>query len=273
MTPHQLPNLDDFSTKFCAALRESGCEKTFATKWGLHDINEIHEILEHNIQGGYTSHHKAIMATPPSHSALTIGPGMGFCVFLLSEIYPAVFVAEPDSQNASLIQEMSPYYRTKTNQAASDKVKVFNAGISLSSDALKYWEAKRKIRETRRAKGNILNFVIDKTTALKEELHDQVSRLYLHKVLSSLSISDSFENILGEVLEFLDRDGVLTWSEPKYIFSEVLQINAGQTLEETVRNIFDHHGLHVTFEDYEISSKIGNDNHIETWTMLIGRRS
>ena len=270
MSQHQLPDLHNFSSKFCAAISKSSSEEAFLTKWGLKNLSEVYDVLHNNIQGGYDSHQKLILSTPPSDSVLTIGPGMGFCVFLLSELYDSVFVAEPDSENSCLIKDIATHYITDKNQRAGDRVKLFNAGISLSEESIKYWDAKRRAMEKRNLKGNILNFVIENANELRGEFHEKVSRIYLHKVLSSLSISDSFENLLHEVLFFLAGHGVITWAEPSYIFFDILEVNGEDALRDKVRALFESHGLQAAQENYEISSKIKENTHLETWTLLKG---
>ncbi|OAD24142.1 hypothetical protein THIOM_000010 [Candidatus Thiomargarita nelsonii] len=262
------PKLDEFSNKLCSAIKNSGNERSFVTKWGLKSLSDVYDILNNNIQGGYDSHKHLILSTAPSDSVLTIGPGMGFCVFLLSELYDSVFVAEPDEENCDLIQSISTHYITDKNKSAGDIVNIFNAGLSITDEAIKYWDIKRNQMKKRNVNGSILNFVIKGASELKDIFHNKVSRIYLHKVLSSLSISNSFENIVSEVVFFLKEDGVITWAEPDYIFNDIILVDGQGTITNTLKPLFNNKGINFNMMSYKVQSRFSGNSVVENWDIL-----
>jgi hypothetical protein len=268
----KFPELDKFYNKFCSAIYNSGMEQNFMTKWGLKSLADVYDILSNNIQGGYASHKHSILSIPPSGSILTIGPGIGFCVFLLSELYDSVFVIEPDSENCQLINSISKHYRTDKDKLVGDFVQVFHAGISITDEAIEYWNAKRSRMTKSKVGGSILNFVIQGASELKEVFHEEVSSIYLHKVLSSLSISCRFEDIIFEIAPLLEENGAITWAEPDYIFNDILQVD-GLDPTGRLKSLFNNWGLDFNVMNYKVSSKVRGNDFVETWTLLKVRRS
>jgi hypothetical protein len=192
---------------------------------------------------------------------------MGFCVFLLSELYDSVFVAEPDGENCCLIKSISKHYITERNKKANDVVKIFHAGISITDEAVRYWDAKRGQMKKRNIKGSILNFVIKGAGELKDIFHEKVSRIYLHKILSSLSISNSFENIISETILFLKDDGVISWAEPDYIFNDILKVNGQDAITSKLKSLFNNE-IDFNAMNYKVSSRINEKIVVENWTLL-----
>ena len=267
MCKMKLPDLDKFSDKFFSAIKKSGEEQSFLTKWGIKDLSAVYDILRNNIQGGYNSHKHSILSTMPSCSVLTIGPGMGFCVFLLCELYGSVFVAEPDIENCCIINNISKHYLTESNNKANDVMRIYHAGLSITDEAIRYWNDQRTNMKKRNIKGCILNFVIKGAEELKDIFHDKVSRIYLHKVLSSLSISNSFENVISETALFLKDNGVISWAEPDYIFNDILQVNGQNAMISRLRSLFNNE-IDFNVINYMVSSKINGNTMVENWVLL-----
>ena len=262
------PGLEEFYDRFVHAVKGSGKERDFILKWGLQALPEVHDILSNNVQGGYDSHRQSMLAVPVGGSVLTIGPGMGFCVFLLSEIYDFVFTAEPDEESCVLLEAISEHYITNKNRKASETVKIYHAGINITGDAVNYWETKRRLMKKRNVKGSILNFDIKGAGELRDTFREKVSRVYLHKVLSSLSIACTFEDVIAEITLLLDGKGVITWSEPSYIFTDILQVEPPDRIESKLKSIFDKHNMNVDIVEYEVSNRDGESSLTEKWTLI-----
>ncbi|UCH96076.1 MAG: hypothetical protein JSV88_04280, partial [Candidatus Aminicenantes bacterium] len=212
MNKTYFPKLDIFYDKFCKAVTRSGNERHFLKKWGLDCLSDIYHILSSNIQGGYDSHKQTMLASSINGSVLNLGPGMGFCVFLLTDLFEQVLVAEPDGENCLLLNSIANHYETHKGKKANEIVKVYHAGISITDEAINYWKAKQELMKKRKLKGSILNFSIEGASELRDIFHEKVSRVYLHKVLSSLSISTGFETVISECRLFLKDRGEITWS-------------------------------------------------------------
>ena len=135
MSAIYFPGLDEFHRNFCSAVTQSGKERDFTKKWGLHRLDDVYPLLSNNIQGGYESHRRTMLAAPVSGPVLNIGPGMGFCVFLLSELFDTVFVAEPDKENCTLLNNIAHHYETRKNKKADEIVTVYHAGLSITHGA------------------------------------------------------------------------------------------------------------------------------------------
>lgn len=268
--PH-FPGLDEFYNKFCTAVSQSGEEQRFLTKWGLNALSDVYNILSNNVQGGYESHRHSMLSIPINGSlcslgsVLSIGPGMGFCGFLLSELYDTVIVAEPDGENCALLEHISDHYITHKNKNAGQSMKILHAGLSITAEAVTYWKTKQQLMKKRHLKGSILNFDIRGAAELGEVFHEKVSRIYLHKVLSSFSISGSFENIVTACASFLADEGVLTWSEPGYIFKDILasQVGSEETLAHVIKPVFEKNHLELDMMDYQVA---------EEWTLLNAKK-
>lgn len=272
MSVNQFPGMDEFYENFCTALRESGAEQEFLTKWGQENLSDVYTILSNNVQGGYDSHKQSMLAAPTGGSVLNIGPGMGFCVFLLSRLFDSVFVAEPDRESCSLIEKVSGHFQVNENRNASDVVTVFHAGLSISDDAVRYWDTKQELMKKRKLKGSILNFDIKGARELETVFDGKVSRIYLHKVLSSLSIADGFENIISQCVFFLEEGGVLTWSEPRYIFEDILNPEGGGDLRDILTRVFDKLNMRFEIIDYMVSNIDGDTVLEEKWTLIKVKR-
>lgn len=272
MSEVHFPALDDFYERFRAAIKESGSEQRFLDKWGIRALSDVYDILKNNVQGGYDSHKNLILSTPPSDSILTVGPGMGFCVFLLAELHESVFVAEPDEENCRLIEDLSTHYVTSDGRRGNDAVKVFHAGISITDNAIKYWDLKRSQMKSRNVKGSILNFTISGADDLKSIFDQRVSRIYLHKVLSSLSISSSFENLLMELITLLKKDGTVTWAEPDYIFEDILSVEGLDGNVAMLKPFFAKERVDIDVGSYRVRSTIGGSVSTSTWTLLKARK-
>lgn len=272
MNEIEFPGMDAFYENFCKALRESGAEQEYLTKWGLEDLSGAYALLSNNVQGGYDSHKQSMLAAPTGGSVLNIGPGMGFCVFLLSRLYDSVYVAEPDGESCSLIERIAGHFPVDRGRKASEKLTVFHAGLSISDDAVRYWDMKQQLMKKRKLKGSILNFDIRGAGELGAVFHGKVSRVYLHKVLSSLSIADGFDNIISQCVSFLGEDGVLTWSEPRYIFEDILSPGGEGGLREILTRVFDE--LNMGFEaiDYMVSNIDRDTVREEKWTLIKVKR-
>ncbi|MCP5102157.1 MAG: hypothetical protein GY950_02195 [bacterium] len=267
-------SIDEFNNAFCTAIRESGEEERFLTKWGLDSLDDVYGILSNNVQGGYHSHKQSMLSVPVKGSVLTIGPGMGFCGFLLSPLYDRVTVAEPDGENCPLLERIAAHFPLPGGKKASGVMTVLHAGISITEDAVKYWETKRMLMKKRNLKGSILNFDIKEAAELADVFRETVSRVYLHKVLSSFSIANSFENIISACRLFLEEGGVITWSEPEYIFTDILQVPEGGTLDDIVIPVFEKNGMKVEVNDYGVSNTGDNLEKplVEKWTLINGWR-
>jgi hypothetical protein len=270
MSAIAFPGLDEFHRNFCAAVTGSGKEQEFTKKWGLNRLTDIHPLLSNNIQGGYQSHRRTMLSASMGGSVLNIGPGMGFCVFLLTELFDPVYVAEPDPENCLLLQGMARHYRTRSGKPASEIVKILQAGLSITTEAVDYWNMKRLLMEKRKLKGSILNFTIQGAAELKEVLTEKVDRVYLHKVLSSLSISNGFEQVIAQCRQFLTDQGVITWAEPGYVFAEILQLENHHQLEKILTPIFFKNRLHYSLENYPLinTDKSTQRQTTETWTLI-----
>ncbi|MCP4151752.1 MAG: hypothetical protein GY757_28670, partial [bacterium] len=193
MSTKYFPQLKDFYQRFIEAVKESGQEQPFLKKWGLETLEDVYAILDNNIQGGYDSHKQSMTAAKTGGTVLTVGPGMGLCAFLLTEQFDNVYVAEPDGENCALLQTIAQKFTTSKNRPAENIMNTLHAGLSITQDAVDYWEAKVALMKERNMKGSILNFDIKGAAELKNTFHEKVARIYLHKVLSSLSIASTFE--------------------------------------------------------------------------------
>ncbi|MCU0288448.1 MAG: hypothetical protein MUF15_18885, partial [Acidobacteria bacterium] len=93
-------------------------------------------------------------------------------------------------------------------------------------------------------------------------------RVYFHKVLSSLSIANSFENIITQCTGFLAEESEITWSEPGYIFDDLL--DAGGQLENIITPIFAKNNLQANLLNYEVSNRAENSGAclVEKWTLI-----
>lgn len=270
------PGLDEFYNKFCNAINRSGEEQRFLTKWGLNALSDVYIMLSNNVQGGYESHKHSMLSIPPAGSVLSIGPGIGFCGFLLSELYETVFVAEPDEENCALLKHISDHYITHKNKNAGQSMKILHAGLSITDEAITYWKTKQQLMKKRHLKGSILNFDIYGAAELAGGFQKKVSRIYLHKVLSSFSISGSFENIITACASFLADQGVITWSEPGYIFKDILAPQGGseETLADIIKPIFEKNQLELDMMDYQVSNRNNGmeTSLVEKWTLLNAKK-
>jgi len=272
MNEIEFPGMDEFYENFCKAVRESGAEQEYLTKWGLEDLSGAYALLSNNVQGGYDSHKQSMSAAPTGGSVLNIGPGMGFCVFLLSRLYDSVYVAEPDGESCSLIERIAGHFPVSENRKASEKLTVFHAGLSISDDAVRYWDMKQQLMKKRNLKGSLLNFDIRGAGELRAVFHGKVSRVYLHKVLSSLSIADGFDNIISQCVSFLGEGGVLTWSEPRYIFEDILDPESEGDLQGILTRVFDKLKMGFEVIDYMVSNTDGDTVLEEKWTLIKVKR-
>jgi hypothetical protein len=270
MSTIYFPGLDEFHRNFCSAVTQSGKERDFTKKWGLHRLDDVYPLLSNNIQGGYESHRRTMLAAPVGGSVMNIGPGMGFCVFLLTELFETVYVAEPDPENCLLLQALARHYHTRSGKPASDTVKILQAGLSITAEAVDYWNMKRTLMEKRKLKGSILNFTIQGAAELNRVLTEKVNRVYLHKVLSSLSISNGFEQVIAQCRPFLTEQGVITWAEPGYVFAEILQLENHHDLEKRLTPIFAAHHLNFSLENYPLINTDSTTRRqtTETWTLI-----
>jgi hypothetical protein len=268
------PAMNDFYERFCAAVRQSGKEEPFLKKWGLNELAEVYDILSNNVQGGYASHKESMLSGPIGGSVLSIGPGMGFCVFFLSDLYDEVYAAEPDGENCAILQSILEHYPTRkhNNKPAGDMVTVFHAGIAITKEAVRYWDTKAELMKKRKMKGSILNFNIRDAGELSDVFDKQVSRIYLHKVLSSLSIAADFGTVIAQCKPFLTGAGELTWSEPEYIFTDILQVQAPASLDTVLKPVFDREHMDFGTKTYEVSNEAagreGEPPLVENWTLI-----
>jgi hypothetical protein len=270
MNKTYFPALDEFYDKFTNAVTQSGIEQNFIKKWGLERLADVYDILNNNVQGGYASHKHTMLSASTGDSVLNVGPGMGFCVFLLTELFERVPVAEPDMENCALLASIANHYVTHKGKNAHEIVKVYHAGIAITQEAVNYWNTKQELMKKRNLKGSILNFSIQGAGQLKDFLEEKVSRVYLHKVLSSLSISTNFETVISECRLFLKEGGEITWSEPQYIFDDILQLNGKQSLNRVLKPIFEKNNLHFQIENYQLTNKSEETTpgNIESWTLI-----
>lgn len=270
MNKTYFPELDEFYDKFSKAVTQSGIEQDFINKWGLERLADVYDILNNNVQGGYDSHKHTMLSTSTGDSVLNVGPGMGFCVFLLSELFNSVLVAEPDKENCSLLSSIAKHYKTHSHKNAHEIVKIFHAGIAITEEAVNYWNTKQELMKKRKLKGSILNFSIRGASQLKNVLAGKVSRVYLHKVLSSLSISTGFETIISECRLFLKEEGQITWAEPQYIFDDILQLDEKHSLNQALKPIFEKNDMHVHIKNYQLANKSEETTpgNIERWTLI-----
>ena len=263
------PTLDEFYGKFYEAVVTSGKEPEFTKKWGLETLADIYDILNNNVQGGIASHRRTMLAAPTAGTVLNIGPGMGFCVFLLAELFDRVLVTEPDSENCAILERIANHYPTRRGNPAHETVKLYQAGISITEEAVNYWNMKRTLMKKRNLKGSILNFTVEGAAELRDVLGEKVNRVYLHKVLSSLSISNTFENIITQAREFLEPGGVITWSEPGYVFEDLLPLE-GESLESYLTPVCTENRLQFQVENYILSRQEGANDPAagENWTLI-----
>ncbi len=262
------PSENEFCNNLCLAIKNSGQEDNFIKKWGLKSLSDIHKILVDNIQGGYSSHKKTILEETTGESVLTIGPGMGFCAFFLSEIYKTVYVAEPDHENCVMLEAISKHYLTNKQILCSDILQIFNSGLSINDQVINYWEERRELLKKRKKNGCVLNFSLKKANELKHAFDKKVSRIYLHKVYSSLSVSIDFYSAIKYLSEFIEEDGVITWSEPDYIFHESQKTNDSKELEKSLNKNLSDMNLHIIVKPYTITYNKEEDRIQEKWLML-----
>ena len=270
MNKTYFPKLDEFYDKMSKAVTQSGIAQNFITKWGLERLADIYDILNTNVQGGYDSHQHTMLSTAAGDSVLNVGPGMGFCVFLLSELFNSVLVAEPDRENCTLLSSIARHYKTHSHKYANEIVKIFHAGIAITDEAVNYWNTKQELMKKRKLKGSILNFSIQGARELRDILHEKVSRVYLHKVLSSLSISTGIETVISQCRLFLKEEGEITWSEPQYIFDDILQLNEKRSLNQAITPIFEKNEMHFQIENYQLTNKseATTPGNIENWILI-----
>ena len=271
---HTLPPLDRFCGKFCHAVRESGAEDAFLAKWGLSDLEEVERLLRDNVQGGYDSYAHSIRAAPPVASVLSIGPGMGFCEFLLAETHDRVVVSEPDADNCDLLSRIAAGYETERGDSGDSILRFLPAGLSLTEEALRYWEEKQKLMAARGRGGSILNFDVRSSVELESVLERRVERIFLHKVLSSLSVATSLDEVLARVARFVEPGGVLTWSEPGYVFSDTLGLDDFRQFECVVVTLVESSDWECSVSDYTVSSQVADGQFDDPWLLLrLTRRS
>jgi len=268
MSNPDFPTMDEFFSRFVTAIRRSGQERVFLDKWGLNRLADAGDILSEQVQGGYESHEQTIFSGRTDGSILNLGPGMGFCVFLLAEVFPRVWVAEPDGENCLILEKIAGAYLTGSRQLAGDIVRVLHAGLCITPEAVKYWTTKQESMKKRHLKGSILNFNIAGAQELSTVLPEPVDRLYLHKVLSSLSIAASFPQLLDIGRSFLSGGGELTWSEPGYIFRDILQLNETIDMNEAFKPVFDPVGLDFELHTYTLKSPSPGREAQEEWLMI-----
>jgi hypothetical protein len=273
MNEFYFPELDEFYDRFCRAVQDSGMEGRFLEKWGLDSLSAAYDMLQNNVQGGYDSHRQTMLAASTGGSVLNIGPGLGFCVFLLSELFDSVLVAEPDGENCVLLERIAGFYRTRQGRCAGDIVEIFHAGLSITPEAVDYWNTKQALLHKRRRTGSILNFTIDGARELKEVLEKKVSRIYLHKVLSSLTISTTCEDVISQCRDFLGSNGEITWSEPEYIFNDILNIDGHREIHTVLESLFGRNNLNVKVQDYQVANGGSRPALEENWTLVKAWRS
>jgi hypothetical protein len=266
------PGLDEFYDKLSKAVTQSGIEQDFIKKWGLERLADVYDILSNNVQGGYNSHKHTMLSASTGDSVLNIGPGMGFCVFLLSELFDTVLVAEPDRENCSLLNSIANHYETHKDKTANEIVNIHHAGISITDEAINYWNTKQELMKKRKLKGSILNFSIEGASELRDILHEKVSRVYLHKVLSSLSISTGFETIISKSRLFLKEQGTITWSEPGYIFRDILQLEEQDPMDQVLKPVMEKNHLEFEISSYRLSNNTGETTLEEDWALIKIRR-
>jgi hypothetical protein len=272
MNEFYFPELDEFYERFCRAVQDSGIEGRFLEKWGLDSLSAGHDMLQNNVQGGYDSHRQTMLSASTGGSVLNIGPGLGFCVFLLAELYDTVYVAEPDRENGLLLGAIAARYRTHRGEGAGEVVQIFHAGMGITGEAVRYWQSKSALMKKRNLTGSILNFDISGARELTDVFRERVCRIYLHKVLSSLSISSTFENIIAQCRLFLRDGGILTWSEPEYIFADILAVGGENGLEQVLKSICANHRLAMEIDRYRLASGEPGTAPEENWTLIKARR-
>lgn len=263
----QLPGLDTFFEKLKSAIERSGTEEQYTAKWGLGSLQDIYTLLRNNQQGGYDSHSHCMLSTEIRKSVLDIGPGMGFCVFLLAELYDEVYVAEPDQENCGLLEKIAHQYTTRNGKNAGDIVKCINAGLNITEDAVRYWEFKKKMLELKKIKGGVLNYTVKGASELHEVFDHMVDRVYLHKVLSSLSISNSIYEIINTlVANSIEPSGVISWAEPSYVFGDILQDTDLQVLVDKMRE--NTSVQRIDTQEYNIDLVTDTTAEITKWNLI-----
>ena len=115
-----------------------------------------------------------------------------------------------------------------------------------------------------------MNFTIQGAGELKNNLEEKVNRVYLHKVLSSLSIAAPFEVIISEIRGFLGEGGEITWSEPGYVFEDILQVEESNTLEDVLQPVFEKNRLQICLKRYQLAGedKENGRTNRETWILI-----
>jgi len=264
----EFPTQDEFFQGFCRAVKESGQEEAFCAKWGLDNLDQAYHILNDNVQGGFLSHKHTILSARTGGSVLNVGPGMGFCVFILAHLFDRVIVAEPDGQNCAILEKIASAYQVDQGKSAAGKIRIIHGGLSINPNAVKYWQRKQELMKKRKMKGSILNFSIEGAGDLPSLLTEKVQRVYLHKVLSSLSIAGSFDHIIGQCLSFMAQEGQLTWSEPGYIFRDILAVEESIPMEQALKPLFKELQITSEIEHYKLSNKVRGENLEENWMLI-----
>ncbi len=121
--------------------------------------------------------------------------------------------------------------------------------------------------EKRGARGSILNFQIDSTRELRDVLDERASRVYLHKVLSSLSVGGSLETILAGLSALMTADGVLTWAEPEYIFYGILEAESESDLRDRLSRMLGGQ-RRLRIETYVVQSRTSAGPISENWLLV-----
>lgn len=268
MPDNHFPAMEDFGRRFSTAVERSGKKKEYLEKWGLGSVDEGLELFRRNVQGGYDSHKHAMLSAPVEGTALNIGPGMGFCVFLLAELFRSVMVAEPDSGNCRLLESIAKHYITAAGTAAAENVQVIHAGFAITEEAAKYWEAKQELLKKRNRRGSILNFDIRGAAELTTVSRARADRIYFHKVLSSFSISNSFGDVLNQAAGCLSPKGVITWAEPDYIFSDIVAGGEEHQLQPAIKHAMGSCGLEFKTELYPVTETASQPPVTEHWTLI-----
>jgi hypothetical protein len=265
---NQFPAMEEFSRRFSTAVERSGKKQEYLEKWGLGSVDEGLDLFRRNVQGGYDSHRHAMLSAPVEGTVLNIGPGMGFCVFLLAELFPSVMVAEPDAGNCRLLESIAGHYITGGGTVAADSVQVIHAGFAITAEATQYWQAKQELLKRRNRQGSILNFDISGAAELPAVLRSQADRIYFHKVLSSFSISNSFGDVLNQAAGCLSPKGVITWAEPDYIFSDIVAGGEDGQLQPAIQQAMERSGLDFKTELYPVTETASQPPVREHWTLI-----
>ena len=268
MRKNHFPAMETFGRRFSAAVERSGIKKNYLEKWGLGSVADGLELFRRNVQGGYDSHYHAMTSANTDGVVLNIGPGMGFCVFLLAELFPRVMVAEPDSDNCRLLERIANHYITGSGTPAAGNVQVIHAGFGITDEAANYWETKQELLKRRNRGGSILNFDIRGAAELTAVLPAPADRIYFHKVLSSFSISNSFGDVMSRAAQCLSPGGRVTWAEPNYIFSDIVAAGEDHRLLTAMSEAMTGCRMDFKTELYPVTETASQPPVREDWLLI-----